>query len=1191
MGKIKKIQDSELVGGSQAVDVYPITSIKAVYDENNKRLDEVLENGFNEVKSIIIPSNRTTNLFNDSEVQRGYYVSTTGAIVAGEGWTCSGYIPVELSTKYYITYFGNVSRRLGGVWLNSSKERIGYVETIYDTVLTSPSEAAYFVFNVEQNNGGFSKVMMIEGSSAPTEYKPYREISSSTVEGLSELSAKMDEIYLPVKDNIPSVVVSGWTDYNLAVKALYIDLSKEPNLPTEGWYIYNILRNYGSGRYELWIRNASIPEGYITIKLRDSKPAEVLSWNLVTISEAFYNVSGKVIMDWSQIEENTVSIHTGYLSDKVFIASTYSAFLSEDVSAIGGKVDEVSKVVDEGLTPFTNSIGVQIDKSTNLLDPSTLTTGFMNPSGTVESSSIYRYNNVPIPVKAGSKYRIWTKSGSAVARKTCYYNGDTVVLGGSSENIAEFTIPDGVDGLVVSVHISYADLGVGVFEVVEGSSTVWEEYHISTSPYLKQKSGDLPRSIVTREDLSSLEGSTILTVENSDKILFTGCSYDESVYSLRHKNYFDKLSNLTDWVCGNIGVSGYRIIDIVNQLRSNKETYKIKPKEFKPTYITIANNGNEYFPSNGQNLNLYWEQARMANEYIKSLGAKLILGTNYHVNGNPFVESMLKTKADELGVPYMGIGWIGSKVISQAYQGFWGGSHPGTRANAFIWQEWLYFINQTDSPRKAIKVFRPRYSGKSIDELNYDSNIQRAERWIEINIGGKCLKVGDGSEDYYDRLDEGTKVDPDDENNIIKSYNSQNEDSEYMDLINKTPVSFNDQVLVEFILDKVDIDSAQINIVADSGIQWYIKDNNNPDTYVPNTRDTETAFKVSKEVYDSFSYPEGTKFKTSKFNEGNTELSYRGKLKSYSMGKGYFLCFSADTSSTNKQSGSGTLELVSSPSTTVEYINHMSSYRYDYKYFNSMFAPQSKFVAINSTYSDGSYIISVSDRKYFSYDKIKLVGVKSGSFTISDLSCTYSGGVEKVYKVKQIEMKQQGEELITTRGFTSTWDSDGGWTSGGNIRAEMPSDVRSYPPYLTTNSHVVLGLDSDGFPQQISKAIEIDTSNNLTYKTLIVRATVRLFPKIFNPTKTGEYFASTAQVTSNSFDYSNLCIELNSGSMLPMVKKCIVDIGWSQVEVRIPLPPFVNSFKLSLYRDTEELVGHESDNFEMQLADVSAQVV
>ena len=43
MGKIKKILENELIGGAQSIDVYPVTSIKAVYDENNERLDNIIK--------------------------------------------------------------------------------------------------------------------------------------------------------------------------------------------------------------------------------------------------------------------------------------------------------------------------------------------------------------------------------------------------------------------------------------------------------------------------------------------------------------------------------------------------------------------------------------------------------------------------------------------------------------------------------------------------------------------------------------------------------------------------------------------------------------------------------------------------------------------------------------------------------------------------------------------------------------------------------------------------------------------------------------------------------------------------------------------------------------------------------------------------------------------------------------------
>lgn len=61
MGKIKKILENELIGGTAATDVYPVTSIKAVYDENNERLDDIIKR-----KSIV---NISTNYNEDHTVE------------------------------------------------------------------------------------------------------------------------------------------------------------------------------------------------------------------------------------------------------------------------------------------------------------------------------------------------------------------------------------------------------------------------------------------------------------------------------------------------------------------------------------------------------------------------------------------------------------------------------------------------------------------------------------------------------------------------------------------------------------------------------------------------------------------------------------------------------------------------------------------------------------------------------------------------------------------------------------------------------------------------------------------------------------------------------------------------------------------------------------------------------------------
>lgn len=69
MGKIKKILENELVGGTQTTDVYPVTSIKAVYDENNERLDHILdtkEDIANKVTDYLTANNAIEELYIDT---------------------------------------------------------------------------------------------------------------------------------------------------------------------------------------------------------------------------------------------------------------------------------------------------------------------------------------------------------------------------------------------------------------------------------------------------------------------------------------------------------------------------------------------------------------------------------------------------------------------------------------------------------------------------------------------------------------------------------------------------------------------------------------------------------------------------------------------------------------------------------------------------------------------------------------------------------------------------------------------------------------------------------------------------------------------------------------------------------------------------------------------------------------------
>lgn len=61
MGTIKKLIDNNLVGGFSNTEVYPVTSTKAIYDENNERLDNILNRRLS-IKTVVLPQRSSINI-------------------------------------------------------------------------------------------------------------------------------------------------------------------------------------------------------------------------------------------------------------------------------------------------------------------------------------------------------------------------------------------------------------------------------------------------------------------------------------------------------------------------------------------------------------------------------------------------------------------------------------------------------------------------------------------------------------------------------------------------------------------------------------------------------------------------------------------------------------------------------------------------------------------------------------------------------------------------------------------------------------------------------------------------------------------------------------------------------------------------------------------------------------------------
>lgn len=213
MGKIKKILENELVGGTQTVDVYPVTSVKAVYDENNERLDHILNR-----RGIV---NISTN-YNSDHIAEVLTLSQAiakvpasdrvlgfqGKFLTGDGWVTYSYTGEELST-----------------WSDTSKWAL-----VADT-----STLAYDI----NDDGGkaASNSLVTKINDRVIGYAYYENTAIDTRQGASTpigTSSGFDAIIIPVPENTEMEIVGIPVDFENNAICYYSD---RPNFGTKDFYI------------------------------------------------------------------------------------------------------------------------------------------------------------------------------------------------------------------------------------------------------------------------------------------------------------------------------------------------------------------------------------------------------------------------------------------------------------------------------------------------------------------------------------------------------------------------------------------------------------------------------------------------------------------------------------------------------------------------------------------------------------------------------------------------------------------------------------------------------------------------------------------------------------------------------------------------------------------------------------------
>lgn len=157
MGKIKKILEKEL-GSTKSVEVYPVTSIEAVYDENNERLDNIINRKNNETqKELKAEVARATNA--ESNLRE----TINNITEINENATSANIVTIDTIPN---TSSSNVQQALNELFKNATFAGIATPTTNPGT----PNGSVFYLANQEGTYTNFNGIKLSLGESSILKY-------------------------------------------------------------------------------------------------------------------------------------------------------------------------------------------------------------------------------------------------------------------------------------------------------------------------------------------------------------------------------------------------------------------------------------------------------------------------------------------------------------------------------------------------------------------------------------------------------------------------------------------------------------------------------------------------------------------------------------------------------------------------------------------------------------------------------------------------------------------------------------------------------------------------------------------------------------------------------------------------------------------------------------------------------------
>ncbi|MNM45079.1 hypothetical protein D3C81_559960 [compost metagenome] len=627
-----------------------------------------------------------------------------------------------------------------------------------------------------------------------------------------------------------------------------------------------------------------------------------------------------------------------------------------------------------------------------------------------------------------------------------------------------------------------------------------------------------------------------VTLKNSDKIAAIGDSLTGNLFSLKDKSYLSKLSLFSDYNWENYAATDETYRDNLDRIRKNIPTYHttLGWKDFLPKFALLISYINDL---KYESYDQYFDNLKAVIQNVRAYGAEPLIATQYNEDLGAGLTVGLKSIAEQYDAKMINI-LPKTKIFNGKYSPWWNGNNPGTRTNEIMSETIEKFIKNLPRPRQSLKIFRKRdsFTMSVIDDLLFDTNIQRASKWKEISIGHTCLSAS--SAKYFDDID-GTPA-----------LETQKINSEYLKLQNKESISFSNYGLVDAIIPTSARDLKELALnITDPTIQVFAK-NIQGTTYEGTVK------------YQAFS-PSSTMPTLTVGDKYTSNIPAFSGIMFTVVGiwNNQIMMTPFNPSITFEYSLSNTLTKfsgnVNSPNTI---LCAKSFVGFAKEYYDQAFKPEGHWVQIAG---DETGKFTITDTKgYVVGDKISFLLYKNNGFSIGDISLSWQGVEHKIYSDKNFTpIEPIGAELLIENKVGNS-SQLANWTVVGSLTPSVPFDN-----ILPNNTVGMVEVDSSNYIRQNFAYLSL-LNKDIISEPAIIKVWCRVCPSAFDwSTKP---YPTDSLITEDTYDYATLGIDLINGSRsFHMEDK--VGLHWKEVTIQTMIPSLSSQQSIKVFSKDKKI--------------------